>query len=68
MQILSKRDDKIQKSALLNISQKTPKKGMRNKWNQNVSKYKNRTEMTQVFNEIFDPNYKRIKQFFCNES
>ena len=36
-----------------------------NSKNKKVKKPKNRKEMIQTFHEIFDPNYYKIKSFFC---
>jgi len=44
---------------------KNSKKEVINERNQKVSKCKNRNEMIQIFNQILDPNYNKIKQFFC---
>ena len=43
---------------------KNSKKKIINEWDKKVSKCKNRQEMIQVFNEIFEPNYNKIKRFF----
>ena len=40
------------------------KKKVVNEWGKKVSKCKNRQEMIQVFHEIFEPNYNKIKRFF----
>jgi len=43
---------------------KTQKRKVINHRNKKNLKCKNGTEIIKIFSEIFDPNYKKIKQFF----
>ena len=45
------------------LKKNSPKKVI-NEWDKKVSKCKNRHEMIQHFNEIFEPNYNKMKRFF----
>ena len=51
--------------SILDQLNQTSKKEVINKKDQKVKKCKNRNEMIQNFKDILDPNYKKIKQFFC---
>ena len=51
---------------IFNYLQEHSKKVIVDESNRKVTKPKNRKEMIETFSEIFDPNYNKIKNFFCN--
>ena len=45
--------------------QKHSKKITTDDYGNKITKPKNRKEMTELFKKIFEPNYDRLKKFFC---